>query len=196
MPAGYTHLQHIIRLLPVNDKDPENRTGIISERIRLSPASKSSRALRWGGVWQEGFLQDQATYHFAADLPPMLAAIQPEKISVDLSLFESTGTVRVDVAIIPLAQARRGEKAISTTRLIQPTSRNGSKFVFDNLGNEQIVDPITGRFYLHCRISNTQTATDDTPVFSQRMPTKWRINDFRVELTGSHMPGKTEPKRF
>ena len=177
---NFPQLHHNIQLFSVTGKHSDD-FNIPAQQICISPASTSSRALRWRGEWQQKNMAGGASgYSFIATLPRYFErSIDLKEVTVNLSIFNPTGAVKPEVRLLPWSGDFSNK--VPASKGIQIKRRENNQHHFDNLGDKSLLNPVTNSFLVKIIIRQK-------PDIKVRNA-KWKILNFSI-TADAHAPEK------
>ncbi len=189
--TGYREMQYCIDLYPVREAVLAGNVAVLSEQIRITPASKATRTLFWSNKWQEMSLYGTSEYILAAELPPTLRGMELRDLTVDLAFHAPAGGVDMRVDLLPYSEYRRIEEGGGRDMVsLPPAEQRGPLSIFRlKQGDPPVCDPVTGRVYIRLTVFPKNSAGSRGQTVQPT--TRWRMIDFRVSATG-----KTEEEQY
>ncbi len=180
--GDYREHRQVVHLVPVRQRPGRGQLRIAAEQIVLSPAGKSSRALRWNNQWQESFLYGGSSqFYFFAELPLACRALQLDSLEINLEIANPSGSVKGTVEVLPFAETRSAEPEAGPVAGIKPVASSGTRLQFAGLAAAQVVNPVDGKILLRLVVSGDESkAADSSPTGASR----WKINQFTVSGGG------------
>lgn len=178
--GGYTEQRYRLHLVPVTIPAGKGKVTVPGGAVRIFPAGKNTRALRWNGVWQNAFLYDnQNTYLFAAQVPLEFRDMDLTGAEVNVSIRNTSNSVRGTAELIPLAKAAAVKGEISG---ISPAKIDGERLIFTGLNNDEFINPVDGKILVKLIVTKEGNQPLSPPA---GIAGKWRVGDFSISLQGT-----------
>ncbi len=176
---GYEQVSYRLRIAPLQVEAEEGSLPLPFELIAVKPADRAAQTLLWQD--EGSYLQSGGSYLFSVELPPPLADSGLQSVTVQVRLQNPDGNAVADIQLQPFSQAialpeQFGQQTVPDTLHGQETS--SGRFVFETASAEDLIDPVSGRFYLRLRVAPADR--DGSPSLpGQAM--LWRLLELRVE---------------
>ncbi|MFO7820643.1 MAG: hypothetical protein R6V56_01075 [Lentisphaeria bacterium] len=183
---GFQQLQKLVDVYPAYHRVAADQNNPLiplgSEAIAIEASGRGAGALYWENEWQELKIpQKAASYTLGAKLPPeFMSRMVIEQIQVEVSALDPTGKVEVKPALIVPETAGR-VPAEDGMELLAPRKRNGDKYLFPELNDHNILDPVSGRVYMRLKVTNTKPASRTNALSGAG---QWRIKRLKVDIKG------------
>ncbi|MDT8390481.1 MAG: hypothetical protein RRC34_08245 [Lentisphaeria bacterium] len=178
--GGYTEQRYRLHLVPVKIPAGKGDVTVPGGAVRIAPVGKNSRALRWNGIWRDGFLYDnQTSYVFSAQVPVEFRRMVLTGAEVTVSIQSAVTGVRGAAELIPLGKAAAVSESVSG---VSPTKINGDRSLFNGLDEHEFINPVDGTILVKLTVARD---VGKPPVAAAAGADKWRVGEFSISLKGT-----------
>jgi hypothetical protein len=196
---GFAQDGYSVRWLPVAMEAVPGLVHVPAEMLRVESVRSGSRLLAYLGGAPEGTILRGArtVLVYEVSMPPVLAELQPEQISVDLDVANSGGNLDVSVRLLrsPLwlgAPASEADALGMWEKALSPSATAGGLSHFGGPVVTALIRPQYCRFRLLVQLAQRHFVTNAQDA---ERANRWRLNRLDVTLDGT-LPPSDETRKL